>query len=102
MNIYLFFLPKFVQNDHLSLILNRSLGGQGNFSLIMDVFKDIDYRQPYASQDYPVFKSLSDNLYIQYSINTSNPNLVVRAETCRATPTNRPYDTPQYVFIADG
>ena len=95
-------MSKFVQNDHLSLILNRFLGGQGNFTLRMDVFKSIDYRQPYASQDYPVFKSLSDNLYIQYSINTSNPNLVVRAETCRATPTNRPYDTPQYVFIADG
>ncbi|CAB4006010.1 deleted in malignant brain tumors 1 -like, partial [Paramuricea clavata] len=79
-----------------------SLAGQGNFSLIIDVFKSIDYRQPYAPQDYPVFKSPSENLYIQYSINTSNPNLVVRAEMCRATPTNKPYDTPQYVFIADG
>ncbi|CAB4040963.1 Hypothetical predicted protein [Paramuricea clavata] len=68
----------------------------------MDVFNSINYRQPYTSQDYPVLKSLSDNLYIQYSINASKSDLVVRAETCRATPTNRPYDTPQYVFIADG
>ena len=68
----------------------------------MDVFRKSDYRESYTSQDYPVVKSLSDNLYIQYSVNTSNPDIVVRAETCRATPTNRPYDSPQYVFIDDG
>ncbi|XP_028394920.1 ZP domain-containing protein-like [Dendronephthya gigantea] len=78
------------------------LSGKGNFSLSMDVFTSWNYRDSYTSQDYPVLKSLSDNLYIQYSVNTSNSDLVVRAETCRATPTNRPYDTPQYVFIDDG
>ena len=83
--------------DHCSL-----LGGQGNFSLSLDVFESSNYRQPYTTQDYPVLKSLSDYLYIQYYINTSNSDLVVRAETCRATPTNQPYDSPQYVFISDG
>ncbi|XP_028395056.1 ZP domain-containing protein-like [Dendronephthya gigantea] len=78
------------------------LSGKGNFSLSMDVFRSRNYRDSYTSQDYPVVKSLSDNLYIQYYLNTSNYDLVVRAETCRATPTNRPYDTPQYVFIDDG
>lgn len=90
---------KYVPSGQTLVIL---LGGQGNFSLTMDVFKNFNYLQSYRSQDYPVLKSLSDNIYIQYSINTINSNLVVRAETCRATPTNRPYDTPQYVFIADG
>ncbi|XP_028394866.1 deleted in malignant brain tumors 1 protein-like [Dendronephthya gigantea] len=79
-----------------------SLNGKGNFSLTFDVFKSSDFRQPYTAQDFPIFKSLSDNLYIQYSVNTSNSDLVVRAKTCRATPTNRPYDSPQYVFIDDG
>ena len=68
----------------------------------MDVFKSSEYRQSYISRDYPVPKSLSDNLYIQYNINTNNSNLVVRAETCRATPTNQAHDRPQYVFISDG
>ena len=86
----------------MTQFLVLSIGGKGNFSLSIDVFKSSEYRQKYTSQDYPVFKRLSDNLYIQYSVNTSNPNLVVRAETCRATPTNRPYENPQYVFIADG
>ncbi|XP_028394860.1 ZP domain-containing protein-like [Dendronephthya gigantea] len=78
------------------------LSGKGSFSLSMDVFTSSNYRDSYTTQDYPVTKSLSDNLYIQYSINTSNSDLVVRAETCRATPTNRPYDSPQYVFIYGG
>lgn len=70
----------------------------------MNVFKNSDYIEPYASQEYPVAKSLSDGLYIQYSINVSviNTDLVVRAETCRATATNRPYDSPHYDFIVDG
>lgn len=68
----------------------------------MDVFKNSDYRQAYTPQDYPVLNSLSDNLYIQYYISSSNSNLVVRAETCWATPTNQPYARPQYVFIAEG
>jgi hypothetical protein len=82
--------------------MSSPIGGQGNFSLTLDVFENDYYSQSYTSQDYPVFKSLTDNLYIQYTINTTDPNLVVRAETCRATPTNRAYDSPQYVFIDDG
>ena len=77
-------------------------GGQGNFTLSMEVFKGSDFREPYTPQDHPVSKTLSDRLYIQYFVNSTNPNLVVRAETCRATPINAPHNTPQYVFIADG
>ena len=77
-------------------------GGVGNFTVTIDFFKSNAFREAYTTNDYPVFKRLSQNIYIQYSINTSNPDLVVRAETCRATPSNKPYDTPQYVFIADG
>ena len=77
-------------------------GGVGNFTVTIDFFKSNAFREAYTTNDYPVFKRLSQNIYIQYSINTSNPDLVVRAETCRATPSNKPYDSPQYVFIADG
>ena len=91
----------------MGLILFQSdrcffLGGKGNFSLSLDVFKSSDYGQAYTPQDYPVLKSLSDYLFIQYYLNSSDPNLVVHAETCRATPTNQAYASPQYVFISDG
>ena len=76
--------------------------GGGNFTFAMDFYKSSFFAQPYTFDNYPVFKRLSDFIYIQYSINTSSADLVVHAETCRATPTNRPYDNPQYVFIANG
>lgn len=74
----------------------------GNFTLSMDIFQSYSFSNVYTVDDYPVFKSLADHLYIQYAINTTNVDLVVHAETCRATPTNRPYDSPQYVFIDNG
>ena len=76
--------------------------GGGNFTFAMDFYKSSSFAEPYTIYDYPVFKHLSDSIYIQYSVDTSSSDLVVHAETCRATPTNRPYDNPQYVFIANG
>ncbi|XP_046844438.1 uncharacterized protein LOC124438363 isoform X2 [Xenia sp. Carnegie-2017] len=73
---------------------------EGNFSLTLDVFKNSDYRERYTSQDYPILMALSKNLYIQYSVNIRN--LSVRAEKCRATPSNRPYESIYYDFIVDG
>ena len=77
-------------------------GSGGKFTFAIDFYKSISFVEPYTTYDYPVFKHLSDFIYIQYSVNTSSADLVVYAETCRATPTNRPYDYPQYVFIANG
>ncbi len=74
----------------------------GNFTFAMDFHKDASYEQAYNDDDYPISKSLSDQIYVQYSVDTSNSDVVIRAKTCRATPTNKPYDQPQYVFIDDG
>ncbi len=57
---------------------------------------------PSAQEQYPAFKSFEHRINIEYGISTSNPDLVARAETCLATPTNKPYDTPQYKFISEG
>ena len=57
---------------------------------------------PSSSEQYPAFKSFEDRINIQYGISVNNSDIVARAETCRATPTNKPYDTPQYEFISDG
>jgi hypothetical protein len=46
-----------------------------------------------TSEKYPAFKSFEDRIHIQYGLNTSNTDIVVRAETCRATPSSKPYDT---------
>lgn len=77
------------------------LGNLGNFTVVMGSFVDDSFLSS-SSEQYPVFKSFEDRINIQYGINVNNSDIVVRAETCRATPTNKPYETPQYEFISDG
>ena len=75
-------------------------GNQGNFSVSMGSFSDSGFLSS-TSEQYPVFKSIEDRINIQYSVSTRNTDIVVRAETCRATPTNNPYDRPQYMIISE-
>ena len=69
-------------------------------NLSMDLFKNSSYT--YKTDEFPVHKNLSETLYIQYAVTAANSDLTVRAITCHTTPTNKPYDTPHYVFIARG
>jgi hypothetical protein len=55
-----------------------------------------------TSEQYPAFKSFEDRIHIEYGVSTQNGDIVVRAETCRATPTTKPFDTPHYEFISEG
>ncbi|XP_028403908.1 ZP domain-containing protein-like [Dendronephthya gigantea] len=75
----------------------------GNLTFLMKFYKDSSYQQSYIDDDYPVSKSLSDRIHVQYSVDSSSKSdIVIRAKTCRATPTNKPYDQPQHVFIDEG
>ena len=78
-----------------------TLGDLGNFTVNFESFKDSGFLSS-SSEEYPAFKSFQDRINIQYGVTTSNTDIVVRAETCRATPSSKPYDTPQYEFISEG
>lgn len=75
-------------------------GDLGNFTVNMGSFTDSGFLSS-SSEQYPAFKSFEDRINIQYGIATSNTDIAVRAETCHATPSSKPYDTPQYVFISE-
>ena len=75
-------------------------GNLGNFSVSMGSFSDSGFLSS-TSEQYPVFKSFEDRINIQYGVSTRNTDIVVRAETCHATPSNKPYDNPQYVIISE-
>ncbi|XP_046855908.1 CUB and zona pellucida-like domain-containing protein 1 [Xenia sp. Carnegie-2017] len=75
-------------------------GASGDFVLELGSFSNNDFSSS-SSDQYPVFKSIRDRIYIQYSIDTANSNIVVRAESCHATPTNKAYNQPQYQIIKD-
>ncbi|XP_028415053.1 uncharacterized protein LOC114538138 [Dendronephthya gigantea] len=55
-------------------------------------------------EDFPAFKSLNERINILYDVvfKTRKFHIFVRAETCRATPSNNSDDRPQYEFISDG
>ena len=72
----------------------------GEFTVNLDSFSDDGFLSP-TSEQYPAFKSFEDRIHIQYGLNSSNADIVVRAETCRATPSSKPDDTPQYEFISE-
>ncbi|XP_028413560.1 ZP domain-containing protein-like [Dendronephthya gigantea] len=73
----------------------------GNFTVNLGSYADDGFLSS-SSEDYPAFKSFSDRINIQYYVDTQDSDIVVRAETCRATPSSKPYDTPQYEFISNG
>ncbi|XP_028413546.1 ZP domain-containing protein-like [Dendronephthya gigantea] len=73
----------------------------GNFTVKLGSYTDAGFLSS-SSEDYPAFKSFSDRINIQYYVDTQNPDIVVRAETCRATPSSKSYDTPQYEFMSGG
>lgn len=77
-------------------------GDVGMMTLSMELFKTDSYIDSYWIDDYPVHGNFSKNIYIQYAVNTTCADVMVRAVSCRATPTNKPYDTPQFVFITHG
>ncbi|XP_046855863.1 deleted in malignant brain tumors 1 protein-like isoform X4 [Xenia sp. Carnegie-2017] len=72
----------------------------GNFTVELGSFADVQF-SPSSFEQYPVFKGSQDRINIQYGVRTVNTDIVVRAESCHATPTNKPYDTPQYSIIAE-
>ena len=77
-------------------------GGYGNFTFTMDMFKTNNYYTPYSYDDYPITVSLLDRLFIQIAVESFQSNLVVFADTCKATPSSDPYSVPQYIFLQRG
>lgn len=84
-------------HNYLTLCI---LGSFGNFTVELGSFSDDQFLSQ-SSEQYPVFKSFQDRIYVQYSVKTVNSDIVIRAKSCHATPTSKSYDTPQYQIFAD-
>ncbi|XP_046838979.1 oncoprotein-induced transcript 3 protein-like, partial [Xenia sp. Carnegie-2017] len=81
-------------------VLEITQSSVGNFTVELRSFANAEFLSS-SSEQYPVFKSFQDRIYVQYRVITANSDIVVRAESCHATPTNKAYDTPQYQIIQD-
>ncbi|KAK3738594.1 hypothetical protein QZH41_009883, partial [Actinostola sp. cb2023] len=81
-------------------ILHASEGNFGNFTFSMNLFRSSQYQKPYSPLDYPV--SLNEPLWIQFEVKDTNADLVVFAESCRATTSINPNSLPKYVLLEQG
>ncbi|KAK6489059.1 pancreatic secretory granule membrane major glycoprotein GP2-like isoform X1 [Huso huso] len=68
----------------------------GNFSVSMMLYKDEGFEDKWT--DVP-FLALEDNIYVKVYMVPAH--LIMRLESCWATPTNDPYSNIQYTFIRD-
>ena len=74
----------------------------GMFDIDLGVFKDAEYTRPYGDQSFPIGVSVSERIYLQLSVDTRDPRLVVMADRCHATPDPDPMGALQYDLILDG
>lgn len=76
--------------------------GHGNFSFEMGLYRSGEYLKPYEVSEYPVTIDPFGQLYCQAKLDTSDPDLILRADMCVATPTMDPSHSVRYTFIDDG
>ncbi|XP_078378792.1 neural cell adhesion molecule 2-like isoform X2 [Oculina patagonica] len=76
--------------------------GYGNFSFEMGLYRSSEYASPYEVSEYPVTINPFGQLYCQAKLESSDPDLVLRADACVATPSMDPSHSVQYKFIEDG
>ncbi|KAK3754727.1 hypothetical protein QZH41_007046 [Actinostola sp. cb2023] len=80
--------------------IRPTTGNFGNFTFSMNLFRSSQYQKPYSPLDYPV--SLNEPLWIQFEVKDTNADLVVFAESCRATTSINPNSLPKYVLLEQG
>lgn len=79
------------------IIQNQSVLGKYNTSMALYESSSFEDR----IQDSPYYVDLNQTLYVQVTLHTSDPNLVVFLDTCRASPTSD-FASPTYDLINSG
>ncbi|XP_032231651.1 ZP domain-containing protein [Nematostella vectensis] len=74
----------------------------GNFTFKMALYRNQSFSTSFESREYPISIELDEPLYVGHSVTSSTADLVVFAETFRATTTGNPNSLPHYDFIRDG
>ncbi|EDO35823.1 predicted protein [Nematostella vectensis] len=68
----------------------------------MALYRNQSFSTSFESREYPISIELDEPLYVGHSVTSSTADLVVFAETFRATTTGNPNSLPHYDFIRDG
>ncbi|XP_063074718.1 zona pellucida sperm-binding protein 4-like [Engraulis encrasicolus] len=64
---------------------------------------DVAYTSYYESGDYPVYRELKENVYVEVRfLNRNDPNIVLSLGRCWATTTPDPESVPQWDILVNG
>ncbi|XP_054838246.1 deleted in malignant brain tumors 1 protein-like isoform X2 [Eublepharis macularius] len=73
---------------------------QGNYPIIIAFYKSPSYHSRVTS--YPYMVHLNQNLFLQITLNSSDPYLTIFIDTCEASPNHDDFETLTYDLIRSG
>uniref|UniRef100_A0A8C6J312 Uncharacterized protein n=1 Tax=Melopsittacus undulatus TaxID=13146 RepID=A0A8C6J312_MELUD len=88
----------YIANDTINV--NESLSQYGRYSMNLTFYNSSSFLWPV--HDFPYYVDLNQNLFLQASLHSSDPDLVVFVDTCVASPDPNNFRTLTYELIRSG
>ncbi|XP_057273318.1 deleted in malignant brain tumors 1 protein-like [Pezoporus wallicus] len=88
----------YIVNDTINV--NESLSQYGRYSMNLTFYNSSSFLWPV--HDFPYYVDLNQNLFLQASLHSSDPNLAVFVDTCVASPDPDNFRTLAYELIRSG